>query len=81
MRLVPIMLLAVTLIALVVCSGGLSGPTPTLAPLTKLVDTPEEIEDLEEMRRLAFAYWEAFNANAPDTLLPYMEDGYRAEKE
>ena len=61
--------------------GGPSGPTPTLAPLKTLVGNSENIEDLEEMRRLAFAYWEAFIAYDPDTTLSYLEENYLTERE
>lgn len=35
----------------------------------------------EELRELAFAYWEAFNAYDPDRVLSYLEEGYRASRE
>ncbi|MEE9198580.1 MAG: hypothetical protein V3U26_02150, partial [Dehalococcoidia bacterium] len=58
-----------------------SGPTPTpMPPDTPTVD-PREAADLEGLRRLTFAYWQAFNANDPETTLGYLEASYRAERE
>ncbi len=37
--------------------------------------------DAAELRNLAFAYWEAFNAYDADRVLSFLEPGYRAERE
>ena len=36
---------------------------------------------MEALRVLAFAYWDAFNAYQADTVLGFLEESYRAQRE
>ncbi len=57
----------------IACEGE---PTPTLSPGP--VADPEEAALI---RKLAFGYWEAFNAYDADRALAYLEDEYRQQRE
>ena len=51
-------------------------PTPLAAPLGSIAPAEAEV-----LRRLAFAYWDAYNAYDIDTVLSYLEPGERAKRE
>ncbi len=77
-QLLLIGILSVTLLTCSACVSSSSGSTPTPVHLS----TPgASLDELEEMRRVAFAYWEAFNNYDPDKTLSYLEDNYREQRE
>jgi hypothetical protein len=75
------------------CAGPVAtpGPTPTPspAPTTAATPTPSAAAPLgsiapteaEALRRLAFAYWDAYNAYDIDRVLSYLEPSERARRE
>jgi len=74
-------------LALVVLAGCSSLPPETVAP----TDSPAPdastsaissfADDIQNLRRLAFDYWEDFNSYNPDRVLSYLEAGYRRHRE
>lgn len=70
------------------CEAAVSEPETTSAPetsadpLATTSSTSAPVDGrLAEVRDLAFAYWEAFNAYDAQKVLSYLEAGYRAERE
>lgn len=57
-------------------AGAESSTTPSTSTTAAASAVPTE-----ELRRLAFAYWEAFNAYDADRVLSYLEAGYRTDRE
>ncbi len=53
---------------------------PTPAPAPTATPTPF-VDPTPELRQLAFDYWAAFNDYDDDTVVAYLEDGYRQERE
>jgi len=58
-------------------------PTPTATPPTPLAVPLGSIAPAEAdaLRRLAFAYWDAYNAYDVDRILSYLEPSERAKRE
>jgi hypothetical protein len=74
------------------CAGpaATAAPTPTASPTPTPAATPAPSAaaplestpaDAEALRKLAFAYWDAYNAYDIDTVLSYLEPGERAKRE
>jgi hypothetical protein len=51
-------------------------PTATPEPSAQL-----DVADINAVRELAFAFWEAYNAYDPDKALSYLEETYRQERD
>lgn len=79
---------ALVVLAVAACAAPSPTATPTPVPLTvtspggstpvALVAAPDAAATL---RKLAFSYWEAFNAYDVERVLSYLEATYRAERE
>jgi hypothetical protein len=75
------------------CAGPVAtpGPTPTPSPAPTTAATPAPSAaaplgsiapaDVDALRKLAFAYWDAYNAYDIDTVLSYLEPIERAKRE
>ena len=55
-------------------------PPPTPPPSTPSPGPVSDPLEVEALRQLAFAYWEAFNAYDVDRVLGYLEEGYREQR-
>ncbi|MCZ7661609.1 MAG: hypothetical protein M5U22_01015 [Thermoleophilia bacterium] len=59
-------------------------PAPTAAQATAATgaggSSPISLADAAALRKLAFAYWKAYNAYDVDAALAYLEPGYRAAR-
>lgn len=88
-------LIVAFLIALV--AAACAAPAPTATPTPKPTQTPLAVngsspgaptsvtpttaDESDTLRKLAFTYWEAFNAYDVERVLSYLEAAYRAERE
>ena len=54
----------------------MADPTATPEPSAQL-----DVADINAVRELAFAFWEAYNAYDPDKALSYLEETYRQERD
>lgn len=91
----PVIGLCLALVVLVsACGNGGDQPTAastttTEALLPEAQNEPQQDEtrselppaDVETLRDLTFAYWDAFNAYEADTVLSYLEEAYRFQRE
>ncbi|MDP3064410.1 MAG: hypothetical protein Q8O40_14560 [Chloroflexota bacterium] len=77
-------------IALAVAACAAPSPTATPAPVLLIVTSPGgstpvaligASSDADTLRKLALAYWEAFNAYDVERVLSYLAATYRAERE
>ena len=78
-------IVAIIALLAVSCAAPTPTPTPVPTPTPTPTATPTPISisagEAEDLRLLAFAYWEAFNSYDVDRTLSYLEDSYRAEQE
>ncbi|MDP3062752.1 MAG: hypothetical protein Q8O40_06025 [Chloroflexota bacterium] len=56
-------------------------PTPTAAATAAAIAQASATDEPDTLRKLTFAYWEAFNAYDVERVLAYLEAAYRAERE
>jgi hypothetical protein len=71
-----------SIILLVACGESASVATnPAVALSTSSTTSSPTDPSIEELRELALAYWEAFNAYDADQVLAYLEENYRATRE
>ena len=88
----PCALAAVALVGVACGSSTPAEPTPAPVEDAKAPPAPaedpeptsgpvEEAEEADALRQLAFAYWKAFNAYDADTVLGYLEESYRQQRE
>ena len=63
-------------------STGKSPVTPTEKPRVAPTEEPQvDPQEVDALRKLAFAYWEAFNAYDADRALGYLEEDYRQQQD
>lgn len=84
-------LLALLLVGTLSACQGKGTPTPaptaaTTATAMPLASSPQptiaaSAEEIETVRKLAFAYWEAFNSYDADRTLAYLAEPYRKQRE
>ena len=56
--------------------------TPAEKPQVALTEEPQvDPQEADALRKLAFAYWEAFNAYDADRALGYLEEDYRQQQD
>ena len=56
--------------------------TPTEKPRVAPTEEPQvDPQEVDALRKLAFAYWEAFNAYDADRALGYLEEDYRQQQD
>ena len=65
-------------LVVLVMVGAACESAPTATPSPQPVD---EAQELDKLRSLAFAYWEAFNAYDADRVLGYLEESYRQQRD
>ncbi len=74
-----ILIVGITLVG--VACGGSTESAPTVEPTAAVVTGPvTDSQEADALRKLAFAYWEAFNAYDAEKALGYMEESYRQQQ-
>ena len=67
------------------CGGGAVTPAPASPAADPAASAPRpaasEPAEAAALRRLAFAYWDAYNAYEPDAVLAMLEPGERVKRE
>ena len=65
-----------------VTSTEIPQATPTERPQVAPTEEPQvDPQEADALRKLAFAYWEAFNAYDADRALGYLEEDYRQQQD
>ena len=59
----------------------LGGACESAAPASPSPPPMDKAQELDKLRSLAFAYWEAFNGYDADSVLGYLEESYRQQRD